>query len=488
MVRQVDYLFQLIKSMNRNEKGFFKKQSSAFGDGRHLRLFDAIAAQQQYDERALLEKFRREKFTKNFAVIKQYLFSAVLQSLADYGRKKSTELEMFRLLGDLRVLFEKGNFEGFEKRLKRAREFAAAHKLHRHLLLVLKYEFDFASVKQRDARYIFKEEEKLLGMMSEYNSIMQVNNELMTWVFRNQAVRTRRQENEVYALIKNSPLEKPEGRIHPGNLDAWFTTRCLYYNLCADHDKALFYKTRQAENLELTGPSNHRKKLLIYGNILNLAFNAGNRPLFVRYYRELLAMHKKFPGNQNLKTEQKLIWEIILHLLDKDYAKACAFVVRSEKVILEQAARLSTGKILAVYYYACIAFFMHALSGNAASRRQNLKEARKWLYRILNNELSKNIIHFYRYALLVEIMIFCEEEEFSLAASRVKSAARYFPKEKEEFVFEKEFLSFMKKQLENPTEKKLKNFFTHLNRLKKNKYLASFTHHFYLEEWLKYKM
>jgi hypothetical protein len=56
-------LFELIKSLTKSEKRFFKLQSSLqSGDKNYIRLFDTIDKMSEYDEEEVKSNFKGEKF------------------------------------------------------------------------------------------------------------------------------------------------------------------------------------------------------------------------------------------------------------------------------------------------------------------------------------------------------------------------------------------------------------------------------------------
>lgn len=73
MIRHSDDLFQLIRSLSKSEKRHFKLSVSPYGgEKKYLLLFDAIDAQKDYDETELRERFRDEKFIRQFNVAKRF--------------------------------------------------------------------------------------------------------------------------------------------------------------------------------------------------------------------------------------------------------------------------------------------------------------------------------------------------------------------------------------------------------------------------------
>ena len=80
-----DSLHQLIRSLDSNEKRYFKMFSERHaGEKKYMLLFDAISKQTEYNEAALKKKFSKQSFVKQFAVAKNYLFNNLVQVLQQY--------------------------------------------------------------------------------------------------------------------------------------------------------------------------------------------------------------------------------------------------------------------------------------------------------------------------------------------------------------------------------------------------------------------
>lgn len=127
-------LFDLIKTMDRGEKRYFKLFAAAF-EGKnknYITLFDAIAKQEKYDEKALKKKFAKASFIKHFAVVKNQLFNNIMKAMRLYYDNYS-DSEKINILHHNSVILNKKNLvqlslEQLEKALKIARknEMAAA--------------------------------------------------------------------------------------------------------------------------------------------------------------------------------------------------------------------------------------------------------------------------------------------------------------------------------------------------------------------------
>ncbi len=100
------HLHQLIHSLNKGEKRYFKLFAATF-EGKtkaYIKLFEAIDKQKSYDEKALKQKFAKESFVKYFAVAKNNLFNLILKSLRVYHSDKHVFQQLQNLKNDVFLL------------------------------------------------------------------------------------------------------------------------------------------------------------------------------------------------------------------------------------------------------------------------------------------------------------------------------------------------------------------------------------------------
>lgn len=101
-----DDLHALVHALSQAERRRFALEAGPSSN--YLRLFQAIAAQNPYDEAALRAEFAGEAFTKNFSVAKAYLHERILHVLRSQLKPASPEMALRRLLDDVELLHGKG--------------------------------------------------------------------------------------------------------------------------------------------------------------------------------------------------------------------------------------------------------------------------------------------------------------------------------------------------------------------------------------------
>jgi len=121
------FLWQLIQSLNRNERLYFKrnyKQAGAGVDRLYIRLFDAIVAQKVYDENVLLDKFSPVLNKKNIASQKNYLQKQVGDALVQYESIRDPGKDVYASIQLIRIYRKKGLYDEAFSIWKKAIELA----------------------------------------------------------------------------------------------------------------------------------------------------------------------------------------------------------------------------------------------------------------------------------------------------------------------------------------------------------------------------
>lgn len=120
-----DDLFRLVKSLNKSEKGYFKKFAAKNASGskqNYIILFDAIDKMADYDENILRRTLKNESFVKQLPVYKVYLFNLILKSLNQYGAHDNSTNRIKELIENAKTLSLKALYKDALKMLKRAKE------------------------------------------------------------------------------------------------------------------------------------------------------------------------------------------------------------------------------------------------------------------------------------------------------------------------------------------------------------------------------
>ncbi|WP_052596801.1 hypothetical protein [Aureispira sp. CCB-QB1] len=135
-----DTTHQLIQTMSRTEKAYFKKyarKQQREKDDFYFKLFDAIDQQETYNSALLLKKFRKRKMTqKQLSIAKHYLYNLLLTSLLAYQKNKSIDAQLHEQIETIQLLTKRSLLTQALKTLHKAQKLAQKHEAFLHLLLL----------------------------------------------------------------------------------------------------------------------------------------------------------------------------------------------------------------------------------------------------------------------------------------------------------------------------------------------------------------
>lgn len=124
-------LFELIKSLSKSEKRYFKLLSSrhTIGDeNNYVKLFDFIDKQTAYDEDAIFIEFKDEAFLHRFSITKKRLYDHVLSALDAFHATNSVDAQLFKMLHSADILFNKSLYDQCARVLRSAEKLAEKNK------------------------------------------------------------------------------------------------------------------------------------------------------------------------------------------------------------------------------------------------------------------------------------------------------------------------------------------------------------------------
>lgn len=125
-------LHAIIKSLTKAEKRIFKMNVGSIqkNNNNYTLLFDAIDAQEVYDEAKLQRKLRKHTFSKQISRTKYLLYEQILKVLRQLYGKHSERAKLGWLIESVEVLFSKTLYKQAYTAIKRAKKIAIANELY----------------------------------------------------------------------------------------------------------------------------------------------------------------------------------------------------------------------------------------------------------------------------------------------------------------------------------------------------------------------
>lgn len=202
-------LFDLIKSLTKSEKRFFKLSSSLqSGDKNYVKIFDTIDTQNEYDEEAIKTEFKDETFIQHFPSEKNHLYKLILKSLRNYYADQSISSILRQEIKNIEILLKKGLYKEGHKFLQRAKKLATEHEKFYYVFELINMEKqlleeDYESGEfTRDLNELVKEETEViekLRNLAEYHIIYSRIN----YVFRKEGFTHNEEERQIVSEIEN---------------------------------------------------------------------------------------------------------------------------------------------------------------------------------------------------------------------------------------------------------------------------------------------
>jgi tetratricopeptide (TPR) repeat protein len=111
-------LHQLIRSLNKKEKAWFKHWCGRDAKATiYMQVFDAIAKQTVYDEALLKARFKGASFLSRLPAVKNYLFTQITEALFELHTSETPYAASSRELVIANLLIRKGMFHTVRKKL-----------------------------------------------------------------------------------------------------------------------------------------------------------------------------------------------------------------------------------------------------------------------------------------------------------------------------------------------------------------------------------
>lgn len=176
-------VFSLIKSMTAAEKRYFKVFiGETGGNNKYRRLFEAIDAQEHFDDEALSRLiYAGESIeSRKYSELKAYLYQLILKSLQSYDEQTSIDYQLKRQLQSIRVLFKRARYEDCRSIILKTKKLAYQYEDFTSIIELLNWEKQVAYAEMDVAFFdnqLFRidQEEKVclvqLSNLSEYRNI-----------------------------------------------------------------------------------------------------------------------------------------------------------------------------------------------------------------------------------------------------------------------------------------------------------------------------
>lgn len=498
-------LFDLIQSLDQSEKRYFKIFASSHVKGEqnnYVRLFEAIDKQDVYDETALLKKFDKERFVKQFAVTKNYLYNILLRSLRNYNEGKKVESKINENLAILRILYQKGQHKNALNILKKTKKLATDYELFEQKLSILKLEEKFQGSLLKLTDYLttleslYKEKKQLLKLLDNQYLLGNISAQISTLYNRYNIVRNEEEKKIFDDIIAQNPiLENIDNALSFNAKESWLDIWSIYYTVTENHEKLYEYDSKIAELYEkhpLIKSEMFYNYMMARYNLLHTykEMRPGDHSLIGKIHelRELVNKESKKLGKpvKILLAVLTYSMEIEFYYSEFEFKECLQLLPKIKKFIKDNSDLIMLEYKNDIYFtYAKIFFFL-----------DNFKESANYLELVQLDNRSLSEDHSTYQVKILNLLLHYEFGNFALLDSELKATRRFLKINKRLYDIEKMILKYLQKLIHVSSDKqriqlfeKMKTEFEELvqNATNKNVFLRYLKFPFWIESQLQNK-
>ena len=442
-------LFNLIKSLTKSEKRFFKLTSTLqSGEKNYLKIFDAIEKQQVYDEEALKKQFEGERFIRHLPSEKNHLYKLILKSLRSFYSDNSVSAVLRTEIKNIEILYRKALYKECTKYLIKAKKTARDHEKFYYWFELLQLEkmlleeaFEEGIFNQSIDELIEEEKEVIakLRNLAEYHVLYSKVN----YAFRSSGHVRSEKAARTIEEISEHPLIKGKNTA----LSKRAATICFYTqgfcHLASNNDDQAFIAFMHVKRIFDSNPLLKKDLFQRYlRTIYNLMVIHIKRNEFRKGFALIDEMKSfKNTGEFNSIDIELMIFrvtymsELVMYNRLGEYGKAEMLMKEIEVQLNRFGQKLNKEHFLNFY-------LMFAVTEFSAGKHN---KALIWINNILNINEKQLRQDLFTYARLFFIVIHFELGNHDLIDYLIKSTGRFLVRQKRDFPLEKTVLAYMRK-------------------------------------------
>lgn len=471
MSRLSENLHSLIKSLNKAEKRYFKLHSERHTIGEvnnYVRLFDAVEAQEVYDEEALLKHFKKEAFAKNFFMAKSRLYDAIMKSLDAYHTESSADARLKQQLHYVEILYKKALYDQANKVLEKVKKQALDNDQFHALLQVSKWEkllietHNYSGQTEEKIMEILTDDLLLIEKLKNFSQFWNIKSRLFMILNNTGKARDPKQLEKFKKIIDNTLLNSEEQALSVRSKYLFNHIYSAYYFGTSNYKECYKYLQKNVELIE-SHFEHFSDELNIYFSLLTNIIYVGqalkkNNEVDL-YLGKLRAMPEKMGKQTNDDLAFK--WfnsaysiELSVYFERAEFERCLKLIPEIEQGIKKYQERISA--LRKAYFYFNIAIVYFAL--------ENYHLASRWINKLLNDQEIEKNLDVYCFAKIFSLVIQIELGDEQRLPHALRATQRFLEKKQKVYKFETMMLDFVGKMLGKQSRSDLKASYSKLLR------------------------
>lgn len=418
MDAQEQRYFQLQAGTYRKEKGSLTWQ-----------LFQLMSKSGAYDEKAIRESICGENPTRQFHVLKNHLFHQVLEALLQFRKEGSISDRITLLVQKSRLLQEKKMYPEANRFLKRAAKLALQHDQFEQVLEIYKHwKRLYAWILEVDKRAehianFWKKEQDALAMLTNLRTLEWLSMRVFDRYYRHHYA-TNAAEIQAYERLMDHPLLQQESAALSFSAKVIFlNTHGLYEDAIGRKENCIRFRQRLVELYQA-----HPDRLKEHFSQYLASFNNYVLALIheARLTEATLALDtlEQLPNRlrRKIKTAEQLMWfrayfslRLEVSIRQGDFRGALDLIPPVQQHFTAMGNDLNPAFRFPFHYFFAYTYFALGRFDQALDQLEPL------LYQV---ELSFKQ-ELFRFARLLQLILYWEKEEMAHLSSLIRSTRRY---------------------------------------------------------------
>lgn len=441
-----NHLHELIHSLNKSEKRYFKVFSSRHTIGEenaYIKLFDYLDKMDEYDEEVVFRHFKGQAFLNKFSITKARLYANILKSLDTFHSTSSIDAQIFRSIHSAEILYKKGLYKQCEKLLNSAEKQAKKHE-NFHLLLEIKEKQKklienelYTDIKAKEIEKMFDAEQNILEEINQYQALWNVKSLLFQEINKNGKVRNEKDTLKLRDMVQQ--VEQMDiSRASTKSKYLYHHIQSAFYFSVNDLDLSHYHLSSIIDLLEENGRLLKEQPNLYFSALTNFIYISTKLKKYELSELNLKKLKNLSDTGKNIDLDIKYFsstYSLELSLLaDKgEFQKAIELVPQ-----IEEGYRLYEGHISSLrkayidfqvgVIYLSMGEYNHALS---------------WMYKILNEGKIDQKQDIFCFAQLINLILHFELNNSRFLPYAITSTKRYLKNRNRIYKFEEVFLKLI---------------------------------------------
>jgi len=489
-------LFDLIKTLSKSEKRFFKLSSSLqSGEKNYVKIFDAIDEQNEYNEEELKTLFKNESFVQHFPSEKNHLYKLILKSLRSYHSDNSISSILQQEIKNIEILYKKALYKECNKFLLRAKKMAHEHEKFYYLFELINIEKQLLEEAYESGEFgydldaLIKEENEILDKLrnlAEYHILYSRIN----YVFRREGFAHNEEERNIVREIEDYHLIKGKNTA----LSSSAASICYYIKgLCAVTNRQyqdayiFFHKVKEIldrnPNLKADLAKRYVRTLshLLYCYIDNEKYDEAYEVISEMKLLEGKDGFNTIDVEVNIFTSTHLA-ELVLWEKKGEHTQALTKIDSIITGFTKMGETINKENKLLFHYHIANIYFGAG----------EFKDALHWINSVLNDNEQSLRQDIYAFSRLINLIVHYELGNHDLLEYIIKSTLRFLNKKEKDYKVEsvivKHLRKLVKTTLDSERKEAYQNMKLELEKLFENPVERVLLDYFDVLAWLESKI